>query len=137
MKDNAAYNRAYRKRHPLKAKAHTLVARQIRTGALVPRPCERCGEEKTHAHHEDYAKPLEVVWLCQPCHVERHKEMAAAAGFVPKQPTANKGTKYPKNTLLDRAKQLKAEGRNYPQIANELGVTKGTVYKWLNKVDYT
>jgi hypothetical protein len=27
------------------------------------------------AHHEDYDKPLEVVWLCQPCHKQRHKEI--------------------------------------------------------------
>jgi ribosomal protein S27AE len=38
-------------------------------------PCIRCGEEKSLAHHEDYDKPLEVMWLCQPCHKQRHKEL--------------------------------------------------------------
>ncbi len=28
-----------------------------------------------HAHHESYAKPLEVIWLCQTCHGERHREI--------------------------------------------------------------
>jgi hypothetical protein len=27
------------------------------------------------AHHEDYDRPLDVMWLCQPCHKQRHKEL--------------------------------------------------------------
>jgi ribosomal protein S27AE len=42
---------------------------------LVRMPCIRCGEAKSVAHHEDYDKPLEVMWLCQPCHKQRHKEL--------------------------------------------------------------
>jgi ribosomal protein S27AE len=38
-------------------------------------PCIRCGNEKSLAHHEDYDKPLDVMWLCQPCHKQRHKEL--------------------------------------------------------------
>lgn len=38
---------------------------------LIERPqaCERCGEAAdVDAHHYDYARPLEVEWLCRPCH---------------------------------------------------------------------
>jgi hypothetical protein len=35
----------------------------------------RCGEPKVHAHHEDYSRPLDVTWLCQKCHVQRHVEL--------------------------------------------------------------
>lgn len=56
--------------------AHNAVARAMRSGALIRRPCERCGSDRSYAHHESYDRPLEVVWLCQPDHKQRHKEMA-------------------------------------------------------------
>lgn len=41
-----------------------------RRGKLVPQPCEICGSEQNiEKHHEDYSKPLEVQWLCRPCHL--------------------------------------------------------------------
>ena len=57
--------------------AHNAVARAIRNGSILRIPCIRCGETKSLAHHEDYDKPLEVMWLCQPCHKQRHKELKA------------------------------------------------------------
>jgi len=54
---------------------HNAVARAIKAGKLVPEPCVRCQSEKSLAHHEDYDKPLDVMWLCQPCHSQRHKEL--------------------------------------------------------------
>jgi hypothetical protein len=38
-------------------------------------PCERCGVATSLKHHEDYEKPLEVMWLCCKHHSERHKEL--------------------------------------------------------------
>jgi hypothetical protein len=43
----------------------------VRSGRLVRKPCEVCGEPKSEGHHEDYHKPLEVVWLCR-----RHHKLA-------------------------------------------------------------
>lgn len=56
-------------------KCHNAVARAIKSGDLYRLPCERCGEAKSLAHHENYDEPLNVVWLCQPCHKQRHKEI--------------------------------------------------------------
>lgn len=38
-----------------------------------PEVCGRCGARAPlHGHHEDYSKPLDVVWLCRLCHKEAH-----------------------------------------------------------------
>lgn len=41
--------------------------------------CEECGEPSTHRHHEDYSKPLEVIYFCTKCHRRRHREMGCGA----------------------------------------------------------
>lgn len=38
-------------------------------------PCEVCGDVNSQGHHEDYSRPLEVMWLCQKHHSARHMEM--------------------------------------------------------------
>ena len=56
-------------------RAHTATTRAIKSGKLVPKPCERCGAtDRIEAHHPDYSKPLEVKWLCFPCHRALHVE---------------------------------------------------------------
>jgi ribosomal protein S27AE len=57
---------------PLGKRASARVAYALRAGYLTRKPCERCGAEKVHAHHEDYTKPLDVMWLCQSCHMKHH-----------------------------------------------------------------
>jgi hypothetical protein len=44
-----------------------------RRGKLTPSPCVDCGSIESQKHHEDYARPLVVVWLCRPCHLARHQ----------------------------------------------------------------
>ena len=75
MAANIAVNRLWRAEDVRRQKAHTAVAKAIRNGKLLRQPCERCGCEKSLAHHEDYDFPLDVMWLCQPCHKQRHKEL--------------------------------------------------------------
>lgn len=37
--------------------------------------CEVCDKRgPVDAHHMDYAKPLDVVWLCEACHGESHRK---------------------------------------------------------------
>ena len=75
MLANVETTRAWRAEDKRRTVAHNAVARAIRSGALERIPCIRCGEAKSLAHHEDYDKPLGVIWLCQPCHKQRHKEL--------------------------------------------------------------
>jgi len=74
---NTEVNRAWRAEDKRRQKAHYAVSKAIRNGRLHVLPCIRCGEIKILAHHEDYDKPLDVMWLCQPCHKQRHKELNA------------------------------------------------------------
>lgn len=62
----------WRSNNPLGYKAHTAVSNAVRDGKLFKKPCEICGDNKVHAHHKDYSKPLDIVWLCPKCHHRLH-----------------------------------------------------------------
>lgn len=57
----------------IKAKAHYKVYNAIRIGKLFRKPCEKCNDPLSVAHHDDYSKPLDVRWLCNFHHYEHHK----------------------------------------------------------------
>lgn len=46
--------------------------RAVKAGFLKRLPCQSCGATKSHGHHHDYDKPLEVHWLCMKCHLKEH-----------------------------------------------------------------
>jgi hypothetical protein len=48
--------------------AYAAVHNAKKRGILIQLPCCYCGSEKTEAHHPDYSKPLDVVWLCRKHH---------------------------------------------------------------------
>lgn len=56
----------------VKSLARRQVQSAIERGELAKLPCEVCGDIKVQAHHEDYSKPLQVIWLCSTHHGERH-----------------------------------------------------------------
>lgn len=65
-------SREWRLRNPEKYSAHIKVGNAIRCGLLLKKPCDICGEVRSHAHHEDYQKPLAVRWLCSAHHRAEH-----------------------------------------------------------------
>lgn len=75
QKAASAISTAWRQADKRRMKCHNAVTRAIKSGKLTREPCIRCGSIKSLAHHEDYDKPLDVMWLCQPCHKQRHKEL--------------------------------------------------------------
>lgn len=62
-----------------KSKCHNAVKYALKTGKLIKQPCERCQmtdkQTRIVAHHEDYSLPLQIMWLCELHHKERHKEL--------------------------------------------------------------
>jgi hypothetical protein len=61
----------------IKRGASTLVGNAVRSGKLIkPDLCESCKSKpnRLHGHHDDYAFPLVVRWLCPGCHNKWHKE---------------------------------------------------------------
>ena len=72
---SAALTKKWRAEDRRRSAAHSAVARAIRSGALVREPCKTCGSVESVGHHEDYDKPLEVIWMCAPCHVRHHQRL--------------------------------------------------------------
>lgn len=64
----------WQQRNVIKRAAHIITGNAIRSGQLVRGLCEICGKKKADAHHEDYTKPLDVIWLCKKHHSELHKQ---------------------------------------------------------------
>tara|TARA_R110000772_G_scaffold223246_1_gene333738 strand:+ start:61 stop:489 length:429 start_codon:yes stop_codon:yes gene_type:complete len=69
----SGYCKEYRAKFPNKYKAHRMVSGAIKSGKLHKEPCVVCGTiENIVGHHNDYLKPLNVVWMCQAHHKQWH-----------------------------------------------------------------
>jgi hypothetical protein len=69
--------KAWQIRNPIKRMASTIVGNAVRDGKIEkPLNCESCDSQpvRLHGHHDDYAFPLVVRWLCPGCHNNWHKE---------------------------------------------------------------
>ena len=82
QKRHGKENHFYRGGKSSDDKVWNITEKAIKRGILVPTPCETCGADGemsdgrniVQAHHDDYNKPLDVRWLCQPCHHNWHKK---------------------------------------------------------------
>jgi len=100
-------------------KIHQDVQRALKSGDLVPQPCEKCGNENAVAHHDDLARPLDVRWLCRVCHFEWHSENVAA-----NHPNPPALRDRPSAGLAARIRQARqAVGLSQTQLAHAVHVT--------------
>lgn len=60
-------------RYPEKVRARRVAYNALRRGDLQQQPCQKCGTAKSEMHHPDHAQPLQVEWLCRPCHAVKRR----------------------------------------------------------------
>jgi len=68
--------KVFRQKNREKMRAWSAIGNAVLRGDIEkPLYCSSCdAQEKLHAHHEDYSKPLEVEWLCHKCHMKVHAD---------------------------------------------------------------
>ncbi len=67
---------SYKKRRYIRL----LCAKAIKNGTLVrPSVCDACKQESAaiDAHHIDYGRPYDIMWLCKRCHGAAHRTDSA------------------------------------------------------------
>ena len=121
-------------------RAQKAVEHALERGGLVKEPCSVCGAKRlVHAHHEDYRRPLDVVWLCPIHHAERHAELRAAGvreipGAVIKHVPRSGATPISAGSLDTPGgaiASLRLSARmSRAQLAAFVGVTQMAVTKW-------
>lgn len=82
------YNRSklWAKENPIKHNAICQVNNAVRDGRLIKMPCVVCGSKyRIHGHHEDYNKPLEVIWLCAIHHQQHHAKTINVLTYINKE----------------------------------------------------
>lgn len=59
-------------------RAYIIVQSALQRGDLTRGRCEVC-EKPGEAHHDDYAQPLNIRWLCRSHHRQHHARFGKAA----------------------------------------------------------
>lgn len=75
-KGKDAHNKATKKwveKNEIKRACHILIGNALRDGRLTRGRCEICGAHDVNGHHDDYAYPMKVRWLCDTHHNEWHR----------------------------------------------------------------
>jgi DNA-binding XRE family transcriptional regulator len=96
----------------LESRARRAINRAKARAEVAEAPCEVCGTtDGVHAHHDDYAKPLDVRWLCADHHADVHRRDPRLLTW-----------------RVRRARVLM--GMNQIEFAAALGVAHRTVSRW-------
>lgn len=67
----------YRNKHTIRYEAKVMFGNALRDGKVLrPSTCSYCGIDCVpQGHHNDYIKPLDVVWVCVNCHTNFHNQV--------------------------------------------------------------
>lgn len=77
-------------KHPTKKNAYMALDAAVRAGVIEkPTVCSGCGrsddKHRIEAHHYDYSRPLDVIWLCTLCHSQMdrmRREREGLSGYT-------------------------------------------------------
>ena len=104
-------------------RAYKAVRRALRAGRLQrPEQCQVCGDPASRgsdgrtllqAHHDDYARPLDVKWCCPTCH--RAQTPLAAVG--PRSGAYTRPDRVRRGTAHGRAKLTEDDVRRMRELA--------------------
>ena len=73
LRQDTAYRKAYNKMtNERRMKARDYIRNRVAKGKLIRQPCVFCAKPNSLAHHEDYNKPLDIVWVCHAHHAQIH-----------------------------------------------------------------
>jgi hypothetical protein len=72
----------------LRRRCYRIYQPAVRDGKLErPEHCSKCGAAgRIEGHHDDYSKPLDVRWLCRPCHCKIPRKYFKEPRPEPKSP---------------------------------------------------
>lgn len=130
-------------RNPTPENARMATRAAIRAGRLTrPHVCSGCGctdqERRIEAHHADYTRPLDVIWLCTSCHrymdqqrrerealgVETKRERVEVTLTVTGEPVAAEGVEVidlNDHDLMTPKKYAEATGQKLGTVHAKLG----------------
>lgn len=108
---------------PRRWRARQLVNKAIKNNVLTkPTSCEHCQivDDDIVAHHDDYSKPLDVIWLCHSCHMKI--ELASNVNDINLKELSN----------LIKELRIKLNLSHY-QLAKKIGVSTNTLVNLENR----
>jgi DNA-binding transcriptional regulator YiaG len=117
-------------------RANKVVAYAIKHGKLTrPTHCAQClAEAFVEASHRDYSKPLEVAWLCRPCHRAEDKQhpKTQAVPISSQRPVRPPPLQRQPIDLATLRERIVREDLSQVELAQIMGVNKSTVWRWLH-----
>lgn len=122
--------------HPSQDNARKCARAAVKEGVIEqPKRCQICGKETTklEMHHHCYAQPLDVIWVCSPCHqrADQMRRIYERGGYANRSRNG-KPWEFWENAVIresygelgaiDLAPVLKRTNRAIEKHARELGV---------------
>ena len=122
---------AWRLANKHKTKAHSMVASAVKRGLIKrPKKCQQCETTSAnlHAHHSDYSKPMDVLWLCASCHSKLHGMGGVCVGI---EKTFAKGESHGRaklnRTQVDEIRRASSAGESKRFLGRKYGVSESLI----------